>query len=107
MQRFGILMLVAVGACASNAKPETSGSATGSVLSTGTCSGERIAIVDNRSRTDIDVFVGNASKVLGVVRVGKREEVVLPDGASRVQYKASDPLVEGVPPSVNVRYACR
>ena len=80
------------------------------------CRGDLVVIVSNNWTQSIDVYSGardqTAPIVIGSVRPGGRDELVLPLGSVYAYVRASEPTAGGyrpMPPTnrVQLRYRCR
>jgi hypothetical protein len=74
--------------------------------------GDRVVIVTNNWNQMVDVFAGvgqSTPVVIGSVRSGGRDELVMPPGATYAYVRSAEARRGSMPPDnrVQVRYGCR
>jgi hypothetical protein len=101
MRLASILPLLALAACAGRPVRENS------ILSN--CRGQRSVVVSNDWNQGVDIYA-SGDRIVGTVRPGGREELILPDNAAYVYARATPRAGNWQTPNgrvVRFRYLCR
>ena len=98
-----LCQVIGILACIPRAAPDTLETA---------CTGDRVVIVSNNWSQMVDVFAttGQATPiVIGSVRPGGRDELVMPPGATYAYVRSAEARRGMLPPDnrVQIRYRCR